>query len=189
MGTSGDVLTGDSRNHQMAAIRQALAEMVDEIDDAGTESKADVQESPAPRAPMRKRDDDDIESDDAVLSWVDSARQPGASKAEPTARRCDIAGLRRSHDKRVKALLRSDARRKKSGAFLTGFTLVSMVAAALVGLYIMHPQITSASPGMAPAMNEYVETVDRYRVETNEATAEWSTWLSERIGKIADRLE
>ncbi len=102
---------------------------------------------------------------------------------------CDVAGLRRSHEKRVKALLRSKARRKQSGAFLTAFTLVSVVTATMVGLYFLHPQIIAASPEMAPAINEYVVTVDRYRVEANERTAEWSGWLVERIGKLAGKEE
>ncbi len=102
---------------------------------------------------------------------------------------CDVAGLRRSHEKRVKALLRSKARRKQSGAFLTGFTLVSVVTATMVGLYALHPQIIAASPQMVPAMNEYVVTVDRFQVDFNEKTAEWKAWLVERIGNLAGKEE
>ena len=59
----------------------------------------------------------------------------------------------------------------------------------MVGLYILHPQIIAASPEMAPAMNEYVVTVDRYRIEANERTAEWRSWLVERVGKLTGEEE
>ncbi len=39
---------------------------------------------------------------------------------------------------------------------------------------------------MEPALIEYVVTVDRYRVELNEKTAEWKVWLTERIGALGD---
>ena len=77
-------------------------------------------------------------------------------------------------------------RRKKSGAFVTGFTLITVVAATMVGLYVLQPQIVNMSPKMGPALNEYVVTVDRYRGQLNEATAEWRQWLTERIGKLSD---
>lgn len=184
--SGNDVQSGGERDQQMAAIRQVLADLI--VDDDDVDAKAEVEERPASRAPMRKRDDE-LEDEDAARSWADNAFNSASTKVQSAPRRCDIVGLRRSHDKRVKALLRSEARRKKSGAFLTGFTLVSVIAAAMVGLYVLHPQIIAASPEMAPAMNEYVGTVDRYRVETNERTAEWSGWLAERIGKIAERVE
>ncbi len=63
---------------------------------------------------------------------------------------------------------------------------MAMVTATMVGLYVMHPQIITASPKMAPAMNQYVVTVDRYRVELNEKTTEWRAWLTERIGALGD---
>ena len=94
--------------------------------------------------------------------------------------------MRRLHEKRAKKLQRSRERRKKSGAFVTGFTLVAMVTATFVGLYVLQPQIIAASPRMEPALTEYVVTVDRYRVELNETTAEWKTWLVERIGALGD---
>lgn len=61
-----------------------------------------------------------------------------------------------------------------------------MVTATFVGLYVLQPQIIAASPRMGPALTEYVVTVDRYRVELNEKTAEWKTWLAERIGALGD---
>ncbi len=182
-------MANGNRDDQMAAIRQILSDV---NKDADTEPKAEVEERPAPaapRAPMRRRDDG-VESGDTPKSWVDSAiKAGGAARGQPVPSSCDVAGLRRSHEKRVKALLRSKARRKQSGAFLTGFTLVSVVTATMVGLYALHPQIIAASPQMAPAMNEYVVTVDRFRVDFNEKTAEWKAWLVERIGNLAGKEE
>jgi hypothetical protein len=175
------------RDDQMAAIRQVLADVKK---DADTGPKAEVEERPAPaapRAPMRRRDND-VESGDTPASWIDSTiKSGGAARGQPAPSRCDVAGLRRSHDKRAKKLLRSEARRKKSGAFLTGLTLVSLVTATMVGLYVLHPQIIAASPKMAPAINEYVVTVDRYRVEVNEKTEEWSGWFIERVGRLTNQ--
>ena len=57
----------------------------------------------------------------------------------------------------------------------------------MVGLYVMRPQIIAAAPQMGPALNEYVVTVDRYRVNMNEATAEWKVWLVERIDGLTGK--
>jgi hypothetical protein len=134
---------------------------------------------------MRKRDEDDDR--DPLKSRIDDLDKLGrATKGAPEQSGYDAAKLRRLHEKRAKKLQRSRERRKKSGAFVTGFTLVAMVTATMVGLYVLHPQIIAASPQMEPAMTEYVVTVDRYRVELNEKTAEWKTWLAERIGKFSD---
>ncbi len=98
----------------------------------------------------------------------------------------NAAKLRRLHEKRAKKLQRSRERRNKSGGFLTGFTLVTMVTATFVGLYVLQPQIIAASPRMKPALTEYVDTVDRYRFELNEKTTEWKAWLVERVGALGD---
>ena len=181
------------RDDTMVAIRQILSDV---NEDVGTEPEAEVEaeveERPAAAAPqqsMRRRDDDD-ESRGEQMSWIDSvAKAGGAAKGQLAPSSCDVAGLRRSHEKRANKLQHAEERRKKSGAFLTGFTLVSAVTATMVGLYVLHPQIIAASPEMAPAMNEYVVTVDRYRAEANERTAEWRGWLVERIGKLTGKEE
>lgn len=190
MRKSFEVVTGgEDPEAQMAAIRQVLADVDQET---GTEPEAEAEETPAPmapRAPVRHRDDD-AESDRMAALRLESHINAGwDAEGRPSLFRCDVNKLRRSHDKRVKKLLRSEARRKKSGAFLTGFTLVTVLTAALVGLYVLHPQIIAASPTMAPAMNEYVATVDHYRVEVNENTTEWTGWLIERVGRLAARVE
>jgi hypothetical protein len=183
------LLENDIRDEHMAAIRQILADVMKDVDN---EPKAEVEERPAPavpRAPMRHRDDA-AQSGDKPISWVDRTIKAGkAAKGQSVPSGCDVARLRRSHDKRIKKLLRSKARRKQTGAFLTGLILVTAVAATMTGLYVQRSQIISTSPEMAPAINEYVVTFDRYSVEVNERTAEWSGWLAERVGNLTGKEE
>jgi len=176
--------TGD-REDQMVAIRQMLSDLKESAD-AAPEVEPEVRPPPvAPTPTMRKRDvDDDI---DTLKSRIDGVDKLGrAIKGEAGQSGYDAAKLRRLHEKRARKLQRARERRKKSGAFLTGFTLVAMVTATMVGLYVLHPQIITASPRMEPALTEYVVTVDRYRVELNEKTAEWKAWLVDRVGALGD---
>ncbi len=176
--------TGD-REDQMAAIRQMLADLKEGAD-AAPEPEPEPEAQPAPAAPaptMRRRDEDD--EVDPLKSRIDGVDRLGRTiKGEAAKTGYDAAKLRRLHEKRAKKLQRARERRKKSGGFLTGFTLVAMVTGTMVGLYVLQPQIIASSPRMKPALTEYVVTVDRYRVELNEATAEWKAWLAERIGAL-----
>jgi predicted Zn finger-like uncharacterized protein len=176
--------TGD-REDQMAAIRQMLTDLKDSAD-AAPEVEPDVRPEPvAPTPTMRRRNED--EDVDPLKSRIDGVDKMGRTvKGEAAQSGYDAAKLRRLHEKRARKLQRSRERRKKSGAFLTGFTLMAMVTATMVGLYVLHPQIIAASPRMKPALTEYVVTVDRYRVEFNEKTAEWKAWLVERVGALGD---
>jgi hypothetical protein len=175
--------SGD-REEQMAAIRQMLADLKEGAD-AAPEAEPDLEPEQEPVTPapvMRKRVEDEDEERDALKSRIDQLDKTSrAAKGEAAASGYDPAKLRRMHERRAKKLQRSRERKKKSGSFLTGFTLVAVVTATMVGLYVMRPQIIASAPQMGPALNEYVETVDRYRVELNEATAEWKAWLVERI--------
>ncbi|MCH8167325.1 MAG: zinc-ribbon domain-containing protein [Proteobacteria bacterium] len=173
------------RKDQMAAIRQMLTDLKDSADAAPEPVPESRPEPVAPTPTMRKRDED--EDIDALKSRIDGVDKLGRTKkGEAAPSGYNAAKLRRLHEKRAKKLQRSRERRKKSGAFLTGFTLMAMVTATMVGLYVLQPQIIDASPRMKPALTEYVVTVDRYRVELNEKTAEWRAWLTERIGALGD---
>jgi hypothetical protein len=176
---------GGSRDEQMAAIRKMLSDLKE---GAEPEPEPEPEKTPEPALPppsMRIRAEDDEDGRDQLKSRIDDLSKTGrTAKGQPGESGYDAAKLRRMHEKRAKRLQRSRERRKKSGAFITGFTLVSVVAAIMVGLYVLRPQIIAASPEMAPAMNEYVLTVDRYRVELNAATSEWREWLSARIAEL-----
>jgi hypothetical protein len=181
--------SGD-REEQMAAIRQMLADLKEGAD-AAPEAEPDLEPEQEPVTPapvMRKRVEDEDEERDALKSRIDQLDKTSrAAKGEAAASGYDPAKLRRMHERRAKKLQRSRERKKKSGSFLTGFTLVAVVTATMVGLYVMRPQIIASAPQMGPALNEYVETVDRYRVELNEATAEWKAWLVERVGGLTGK--
>ena len=176
--------SGD-REQQMDAIRKMLADLKEgaEAADAAVPEPAAKAEPEAPPQPVRRRDSDD--DGDTLKSRIDDLTKMGkAAKGEATQSGYDTKRLRKLHERRAKRLQKARERRGKSGAFMTGFTLVALVAITMVGLYVMKPQIVAASPGMAPAMDEYVVTVDRYRVELNEKTAEWRGWVTERIAKL-----
>ena len=180
--------TGD-REEQMAAIRQMLADLKE-----GADAATEIEPEPTPKEPvapppsMRRRAEDDEEERDALKSRIDELDKTGrAAKGEAATSGYDPAKLRRMHEKRAKKLQRSRERKKKSGAFLTGFTLVALVTATMVGLYVLRPQIVTTAPQMGPALNEYVVTIDRYRVDMNEATTEWKAWLVERIGGLTGK--
>ena len=181
--------TGD-RDEQMAAIRQMLSDLKEGADaapDPDPVPEAEAPPEPVTPAPiMRNRPEDEEEERDALKSRIDDLGKLGrAVKGEAGDSGYDAAKLRRLHERRAKRLQRSRERKKKSGGFLTGFTLVGTVTATMVGLYVMHPQIIAASPQMKPALTEYVVTVDRYRIELNQATAKWRAWLTERIGNLS----
>jgi len=173
------------REDQMTAIRQMLADLKEGAD-AAPEPEPEARPEPVAATPtMRRRDED--EDVDPLKSRIDGIDKQGRTKkGEAEQSGYDAAKLRRLHEKRAKKLQRSRERRKKSGAFVTGFTLVAVVTATLVGLYVLQPQIITASPRMEPALTEYVVTVDRYRVELNQKTTEWRAWLTERIGALGD---
>ena len=176
------------RQEQMDSIRRMLEDLKRsaEADEPGPEPATLPTPPPVPPTPMvRKQEVVEAEEGDPLRSKIDRMDNAARSlKGTPAATNYDAVKLRRKHEKRAKRLQRARDRRKRSGAFLTGFTLVAGVAATMVGLYVMHPQIIAASPEVEPAMNEYVVTVDRYRIQLDEATAGWQAWVSERIGKL-----
>ena len=176
--------TGD-RDEQMAAIRKMLSDLKE---GAAAEPEPEPEERPAPTTsapPMRMRAEDDDDGRDQLKSRIDELSKAGrTAKGQPEQSSYDAARLRRMHEKRAKKLQRSRERRKKSGAFMTGFTLVCLVAATMVGLYMLRPQIIAASPEMAPALDQYVVAVDRYRVQLDETTAEWREWMVKRFAEL-----
>jgi len=183
------------RDEQMAAIRKMLADLKDSADAAPAPAVAESEPEPQETrsAPvMRKRSEEDEPDDDRdpLKSRIDSLTQLNrAVRGEPSQSGYDAAKLRRMHERRAKKFQRGRERRKKSGGFLTGFTLVAAVTATMVCLYVMKPQIVAASPEMGPAMTEYVATIDGYRVGLNNATAQYREWLIARIDKIRGKNE
>jgi predicted Zn finger-like uncharacterized protein len=184
-----------NRDEQMAAIRRMLSDLKEAADTVpdrsdGAEERSRPEPAPASLGPSARRRDDDAPNRDRLEDRIDDVNILAKMvKGEPTGSGYDAAKLRKRHEKRAKRMQRSRERRKKSGAFLTGFTLVAVVSSVMVGLYVMHPRIIAASPEMAPALVEYVTTVDRYRVEFDETTQDWREWLTERIANLTGKEE
>ncbi len=191
-----DRLAGEGgRDEQMEAIRRMLEELKQSAEDIPPEpdEAPPVSEGPSPTVRVREEeaiDEDELEVSDPLKDRIRNlSRRERQLKGETSVSDYDAEKLRKRHERRVKRLQRARERRKRSGAFLTGMTLVVGVAAVMTGLYVLHPQIAARSPQMAPALNEYVATVDRFRVQLDEATAEWRGWLEERIGRLTGRAQ
>lgn len=184
-----------NRDEQMAAIRKMLSDLKEAADTGpegadGAEARGAAVAAAASAGPTAKRRDDDAPNRNRLEDRIDDVDKLAKMvKGEPTGDGYDASRLRKRHEKRAKRLQRARERKNKSGAFLTGFTLVAVVAAVMVGLYVMHPKIIEASPELEPALTQYVNTVDRYRVEFAATTEEWKAWLTERIGNLQKKSE
>ena len=114
----------------MAAIRQMLADLKEGADAAPELQPEEPPEPVAPAPSVRRRSEDEEEERDALKSRIDTIDKLGkAAKGEAKASGYDPAKLRRLHERRAKKLQKSRDRKKKSGAFLTGITLVGTVTA------------------------------------------------------------
>ena len=180
------------REEQMEAIRKMLSDLKDgaEVAAAAEVDTAPAKPTETAAAPIRRRREEEDGDSDMLKSRIDELSKTGkAAKGEATDAGFDSMKLRKLHERRAKKLQKARDRRKKSGAFMSGFTFVAVIVLTMVGLYVMKPQIVAASPQMAPAMDEYVVTVDRYRVELNDKTAVWREWAVNRIAKLRGEEE
>lgn len=182
-----------SRDDQLATIRQMLSDLKASAD---TTPEAGPEEEPEPANPVSAaargfyRDSEAEERQDPLKARIDQVDTLGrAVKGEAAQNNYDAAQLRKRHEKRAKRMQRARERRRKSGGFMTGFTLVAMVASVVVGLYVLHPRIVASQPELEPAMNQYVTTIDRYRIELGEQTEVWKAWLTEKIEKVSSNEE
>ncbi len=199
---AGEEATGEAqpatagREEQMDAIRRMLDDLKRSAEnEPEPEPEPEAPRRPGPEPTMRRRDDEDTGDEDTGVQ--DTGGDPlrsrirqlegGAQPGRPG--NYDAARLRKMHERRARRLQKAKERQRKSGAFLTGFTLVAAVTATMVGLYALHPQIIAASPEIEPAMNEYVVTVDRYRIALDEATADWRDWMGERVAQLSGGQE
>ncbi|GMG82832.1 hypothetical protein LNKW23_20450 [Paralimibaculum aggregatum] len=73
-------------------------------------------------------------------------------------------------------------KRRGTGAGLTGFMLVVLVAGTLTGLYALAGPIAAAHPETAPVLRNYVTVVDGMRAGLNETLAGLRGAIEERIG-------
>ena len=198
-----------SRSEQLAEIREMLAEVQNEqpssgiratsdpIDDTSnfdfdddedfstrrqTQALFDDPESPAAQAPHPEpeplpRHEEEYETATDPLRQRMGAQAEKAVQAKPT----DVRRLRRRHEKRERK--RKHAKAAGSGAFLTGFLLVAMIAAVIISVYMLSPQIIERLPGTEKAMTQYVDTIDGLRVSVAEIFDDVKGWVSEQTDK------
>ena len=116
---------------------------------------------------------------DPLRQRMQMAGGAAAAKAKPT----DVKKLRKTHDRKVRRHKRQEA--AGSGAFLTGFLLVAIIASVMISLYLLHPQIIERVPASEPALIEYVATIDGLRVTVAETYEGITNWVSESLeGKV-----
>lgn len=187
--TSGGMpeASSSSRTQQLAEIREMLAEVQAE-DQAHRPSPADEPEqvsalragatgaaAVASDGAGRLRDAAlaDANEPERVLEArarepVDPLEERFHNKAKQTekAKPVDVKSIRRRHGRKERNRKRENA--PGTGAFLTGFLLVVILVAVLIGLYVLHPAIINRMPATADALNEYVATVDGFRVSIAE---------------------
>ena len=173
-----------SRGRQMAEIRQMLGEVQQaEARRAGPEARAvppAPEEPPARRGAARRdtvpEDEGDPEAVEETEQFLrDRVGLSGQSGRVRQAREHgrtsgDRRKLMRRH--RRKTLEKQVREKRGSGAGLTGFLLVVLVAATLTGLYVLHPQIIARAPSTEPALRDYVAAVDGLRGDIAAATAD-----------------
>ena len=90
----------------------------------------------------------------------------------------------RRHDRRVAR--QKHAAKAGSGAFLTGFLLIAIIAATMVSMYRLSPQIVARMPAAEEPMREYVATMDRLRAGASETIGNVQKWIQEKLGDNKD---
>lgn len=196
--TSGGVpeKRSNSRSEQLAEIREMLAEVqseeqeqaarVEDIPDPTPTSlqrvptapvteaaRPDPAEAPAARPVGALSEADDIDTLRARL------QQHGDKGEKPKP--VDINKLRRKHDRKER--VRKREKNSSSGAFMTGFLLVAIIAAVMIAVYVLHPAIIERMPGTEAALTEYVATIDGLRVSVAETFEQAKSWVIEKSDK------
>lgn len=197
-----------TRSEQLAEIRETLAEIQSEERAAGGATATGLDDAPLNdfRAPQPDPDEtarfeaertqvypeaadpiedpyDAAEEDngvDELRSRLGKAEERAAAKS--AARPTNLRKLRKKHDRRARRV-KGDA--AGSGAFLTGFLLVAIIASVMISLYLLHPQIIERVPAAERPLTEYVATIDGLRVSVAETYQGITGWVSEKLeGKV-----
>lgn len=209
-GTGGQAGSDATRSEQMAEIRKMLAEVQsEERARAALKPEAERTQIVAPTAAaaatgagMRSAEED-AERARARLQEEREQAERAARRAEAAenevrdserdfrrrkeqqadkkkAKRTDVKRLRKKHDRKVNQ--HKHASKAGSGAFLTGFLLIAIIAATMVALYVLAPQIVARVPSAEEPMREYVETMNRLREGASETIAGVQEWLNKQFG-------
>lgn len=191
-----------SRTEQLAEIRQMLSEVQPDGRGAGGQTPAydptrtmpATPEQPsllnpnmsADQAAMRRADEqmraqhdaltrqDSYDDQDDLRNRIDKAEERGKTQ------RSDVRSIKRRHERRQKR--RKAAEQAGSGAFLTGFLLIAIIAATMSALYMLKPQIIARAPELEASMEAYVNSIDTMRAELASLVGTVRDWLAERFG-------
>lgn len=203
----GEPAADPRRPQQMAEIRQMLAEVKSEERDEYTppdesdrtvvmpaegQRRISPAEAEAERARIRleeereaamleeraRRAAEEAESDTDLRRRIESQKNKGKSE------RSDVKKLRRKHDRKVAR--KAHASKAGSGAFLTGFLLVVIIASTMAALYLLAPEIVARMPEAERPMAEYVATMDRLRVGAAESLQSLRDIVVEKLGDPED---
>ena len=107
---------------------------------------------------------------------------------DPLRRRMAEHDARAARERDERERLRRSMRHGKaetgrgSGAFLSGFLLVVLVAGALLATYLLHEEIVLRVPESAPILAEYVAVMDDLRGTIAESYEQGRAWVMERVG-------
>lgn len=205
-GAAGQVRPDAPRSEQMAEIRQMLAEVQSEerpgseqhpVPGAAPAAAAASSASVSPAADeaerararlqaereqaeqsARKAEQAEVEARESERDFRRRLDQKqDRKKAKPT----DVKRLRRKHDRKVSRHKR--AAKAGSGAFLTGFLLIAIIAASMLAMYRLEPQIVARMPSAEQPMREYVATMDRLREGASETVANAQKWIQSKLGE------
>lgn len=187
---AGAPATGE-RETQMAEIRRMLDELqtprhggdspapaspgISGFTPAGTPPPAAAPKRPAP-PPVS--DDPYVDPLREKLLQHDSRSKTG--KPTEGHGNYDPTRLVKRHVRRNRRRMVAEEQRNSSGAFLTGITLTTMVAGAMMLIYAFHAEIAARVPGSGPAMDQYVAVIDGWRGVASEHYAA----LREKIDQI-----
>jgi predicted Zn finger-like uncharacterized protein len=189
-----------SRSDQLAEIREMLAEVQSEDraaaalnpapeqgGGAAAGAKADpssrgrvpVEAEPGQTPPSEPQGAYDQHAADAEMAIRDKLNIADVRAMAPKPP--DPKRLRRAHERKETKRRRREA--AGSGALTTCFLLVVMIAAVMISLYLLHQPIIEKVPSLAGPLEEYVATIDSWRVGIAETFAGLSGWVTERLGE------
>ncbi|MEO1491701.1 MAG: zinc-ribbon domain-containing protein [Pseudomonadota bacterium] len=195
-----------SRTDQLAEIREMLAEVQSEDRAAAAlkpapddlMSAAETGASPAsePKSPLSRMAAESEGRTSAAAEPQSMLDQDAATAEKAIREKLNIADvramapkppdpkrLRRAHDRKETKRRRRES--AGSGAFLTCFLLVVMIAAVMISLYLLHQPIIEKVPSLGAPLTEYVATVDEWRVGIAETFDGLAGWVTDRLGENA----
>ena len=164
---------------QMAEIRQ----MLDEVQSSTPEETRPADAPTSERTQVLPDTDPFGRSTDH--EYVDPLREKLAqhtagAAARPSRsrnRKDDRRSLMRQHNRKMRRRRARDA--AGTGAFMTGFLLLVIIAAAMIALYKLKDPIVTAQPQLTGAMETYVATVDTAHQSVVESFGNMRTWIVE----------